>query len=617
MATISGQTNEKVYSIPKWLGLNEHPDGDTRLRIGEASKMVNWKITRDGNLKRRPGTEEVADLVPTLGTRRAIAGLWSGYVNGQQELLAAYNGGLYRLYQADEGTFIPELVVFNGSFNTSKGVSFIPFDGKVYILNGYDYFVYDGNEMTVVDGYRPLITIALGPLVLVDGVLSEGPETGTMTGEYINRLNGKRRVWLSPDGEGNIFQMPDKAFETVDWIKDPVSGDNIELNWSSIPEEGRIVFDNPPPKGVNSYEVGYSVSGNLRDDVTGNLFAELYSGTTDTRIFLYGDGTNRTLYSGMDYDGMPRADYFPDQYEVRIGDANTPITAMIRHYGALACYKTNEAWGLQHGIVELATDELTPAIYSIPVNRAVGNVAPGQVQLVNNSPVTAFGHELYQWSNSSYYTSNLTRDERQANRISDRVHSTLAAFDLKEACMWDDNDSQEFYIAYNKKAVVWNYAADAWYVYENFDAVKMCSFLGELYLGTSDGRILRVTYEAEGDAVADSEDPAFIDAQWESGAMDFGADYARKYAATLWIGLKPEEGTSVNVCVETDKKNTFREKVISSERAKIAGQPFTVKAKIKAKKFVYYRLLLSVDDLQPAVTVTNVDFRVRQTGYSK
>ena len=65
MATITGATNEKIFGVKNWLGLNEHPDGDTRLKLGEASKMVNWKITRDGNLKRRPGTEFVIGLCDT------------------------------------------------------------------------------------------------------------------------------------------------------------------------------------------------------------------------------------------------------------------------------------------------------------------------------------------------------------------------------------------------------------------------------------------------------------------------------------------------------------------------------------------------------------------------
>lgn len=62
MASISGANNEKIFSLKKWGGLNEAPDGDTRLKLGDASEMVNWKITRDGNLKRRPGTEFVAGL---------------------------------------------------------------------------------------------------------------------------------------------------------------------------------------------------------------------------------------------------------------------------------------------------------------------------------------------------------------------------------------------------------------------------------------------------------------------------------------------------------------------------------------------------------------------------
>ena len=52
----------------------------------------------------------------------------------------------------------------------------------------------------------------------------------------------------------------------------------------------------------------------------------------------------------------------------------------------------------------------------------------------------------------------------------------------------------------------------------------------------------------------------------------------------MWVGLKPIDGTSVDVTVETDRKNTFRERIISSSKAKIPGQPFMVKTKLKAKK---------------------------------
>lgn len=747
MATISGQINERVFSIPRWLGLNEHPDGDTRLKMGEASQMSNWKITRDGNLKRRPGSETIAGLCTTYvvgispdieviqtgpitdeltvyknasamsqpgvitlednfgsvikgkwkynkiavedgelipnedvsltvdegilgmpeedryivvtidelatmlsqlaegsylyiegeeaiyaldptaleitgetyklsgylvtaevnGTPKPVRGMWTGLVGGKMRFLAACDNKIWSLYDPDLDMFERENL---GTVSTSKDVTFIPFDNKVYILNGYNYYVYDGEAIDVVVGYAPLVAIAIGPMVEVNGELT-APESGEITGEAVNRLNGLRRVWLSPDGEGRVFQLPETGIAEVTGVTDLATGEPIESGWSVDKPSGRVTFSAAPTKAVNSIEVGYRVSTTLRSDVTNNLYAELYAGNQDTAIFLYGDGTNRAIYTGMDYNGLPRADYFPDQYEVRVGDSNAPITAMIRHYSDLVCYKTDSCWGLSYSLLTLPDGSVTSAVYVSPVNRDKGNIAPGQVRLVDNNPLTCSGTELYHWINSSYYTSHLSRDERQAVRISDPVQRSIKDLDFSQCCMWDDNDNQEFYITGHGLAVIWNYAVNAWYRYDDFDAVRMCSFQGEVYYGTSDGFVQKLTYDRM------TDNGKVIEANWESGAMDFGADYMRKYAAMLWVGLKPEDGTSVDVTVRTDRKNTFHEKIVSSSKAKVHGEPFMVKTKLKAKKFAFYRLILSVKEKQPAVTVTNIDFRVRQTGYTK
>ena len=55
MAQIQGKTDEKIYRILEWKGLNENPDGDSKLALGESPVMRNWKVTKDGNLQRRPG----------------------------------------------------------------------------------------------------------------------------------------------------------------------------------------------------------------------------------------------------------------------------------------------------------------------------------------------------------------------------------------------------------------------------------------------------------------------------------------------------------------------------------------------------------------------------------
>lgn len=723
MATISANTNEKVYSIPKWLGLNEHPDGLTGLKMGEACTMTNWRITRDGHLKRRPNTELLKGLrqsyqldesdtattfgpmkgtdemlwysianvltdpgrvvldtittttvaaaaetasewlssdrmygkfddheyaftkdsfvydstrqtytlsvylvqsVPTVNADRPVAGMWSGYCAGKQCFLAACDGKLYSLYNATTNRFQRDLLY---SLDTTKKVSFIPFDGKVYILNGTEYYVYNGTSVSVVAGYVPLIAIAIGPLDTdtdENSTNDTASNPGELTSEYVNRLTPKRRVWISPDGTNGTFQLPETGLKSIDYVKDLSTGNNLDSGWTGAPLTGQVAFSTIPARAVNSYEIGYTAychsdSGysslpDYRGQVTGNLFFELFSGTTDTRIFLYGDGTNRTIYSGMDYDGMPRADYFPDQYEARIGDSNTPITAMIRHYSSLICYKPNECWAIQHGVVELATNDLTPAIYSQPVNRDIGNLAPGQVRLVNNNPVTIFSHDLYSWSNSSYYTSNLSRDERQARRISDRVHGTLKNFNSELSMMWDDNDAQEFYVGYGNNCLVWNYANDTWYRYIfPFTCKCMCNFQGELFVGTLDGKVIRMS-----DNIAVNGDDGWpITASWISGAMDFGSDYMRKFSSMLWVGIAPVDGTSVDVSLVTDRKDTFRTKVVYSNKAKTEYSPFLSRIKLKAKKFEYYYFSLSITEKMPPTVVTNVDFRVRTTGYAR
>ena len=257
------------------------------------------------------------------------------------------------------------------------------------------------------------------------------------------------------------------------------------------------------------------------------------------------------------------------------------------------------------------------------MNRAIGNAAPGQVRLVLNSPRTLHGSDVYEWKNYSAYSANLTHDERQAKRISDRVYATLRQFDLESCTCYDDNWAQEYYICHNGRALVHNYAADAWYAYEDFDAVCMANFRGELLYGTSDGRLMHFSTDYL------SNDGRAIDAYWESGSMSFGQDYQRKYAAMLWVGVKPESSAEVTVTVQTDRSSSYTEKLVTSSLANFAHvnfakwsfatnrKPQMSRLKIKAKKFVFYKLIFRTSAADSTVTILAADIRVRFTGYAK
>lgn len=609
MARITGSANEKVFQIRAWGGLNENPDGDTKLKMGEAAVLRNFRVTRDGNLQRRPGSRAIAALLPEGAEAGPVRGVWNGNVGGVEQLIAACGGRLWKLWDEEAGAFIKEEI---GSIETEREIHFFGFDNNLYIINGVEYKVWDGQTLADVEGYRPLVTVSVPP--------SGGGETL----EQVNKLCGARRCWFSPDGESGVFQLPETGLQSVDYVKDLSAGEALDPSaYTADTEAGTVTFTQAPAMGTNTMEIGWTMAESFREQVLNMRWGELYAGTQDTRIFLYGDGSNRAIYSGLDYDGKPRADYFPDLNEVSVGDANTPITGMIRHYSRLSCFKSDSAWTIEYGAVTLADGAQTEAFYVTPVNRAIGNAAPGQVRLVLNSPRTLHGSDVYEWKNYSAYSANLTHDERQAKRISDRVYATLRQFDLESCYCYDDNWAQEYYICHNGKALVHNYAADAWYAYEDFDAVCMANFRGELLYGTSDGRLMHFSTDYL------SNDGRAIDAYWESGSMSFGQDYQRKYAAMLWVGVKPESSAEVEVTVQTDRSSSYTEKLVSSSLANFAHvnfakwsfatnrKPQMSRLKIKAKKFVFYKLVFRTSAADSTVTILAADIRVRFTGYAK
>jgi hypothetical protein len=607
MATIGTNTNEKIYQLKRWLGLNENPDGDTKLKMGEASVCRNWRVTRDGNLQRRPGQRRLA----LLSNKNPITGLWCGRIGGDEYMIATIGSTAYKIYDGAVGDFnVEEITGASGQLSNKASVFMFGFNEKCYFLDGVHYCEWDGTTFQAVTGYVPVVAV------------STPPAGGGTALEPVNKLTAKRRVRFSPDGTATVFQLPEKNIASVNSVVNRVTETSV-TGWTANTANGTVTFTTAPSTGTNTIEITYTASGTDRAKVEGMRFAELYNGTQDNRVFLYGDGSNQVIYSGLDEDGNPRADYFPDLNVANIGAENTPVTGLIRHYSRLVAFKTDSTYSITYGSITLADGNLTAGFYVVPVNRTIGNDAIGQVALVLNSPRTLFGGDVYEWRNNGSY--NLSTDERQARRISDRVYSTLSTFDLSRCVCFDDNANQEYYVCYNGTALVHNYAADAWFTYTNIPATCFASFRGELYFGTDTGSVMKLSESARDDL------GTAIDAYWESGAMDFGADYRRKYSSMLWVSVKPQSNSYVELTLITDRKSEFADKAISTgvytggfadwdfRTFSFATniQPQVKKIRLKAKKFGYYRLVFKTDHANTTATVLGVDIRVRQTGYVK
>lgn len=520
-----------------------------------------------------------------------VRGLWSGFVDGREVLCAACNGYLWELERQENGQWGKTAC---GAIDTSSDVYMFGFGGNMYLLNGKEYKVWDGTALSDVAGYRPMVAVSVPPA------------GGGTALEQVNKLCGQRRARFSPDGTAKTFTLPEKGLASVDYVRSAADGSDV-TGWSADTANGRVTFTTAPAEGTNSLEIGWTVSGDTAGEIRAMRYAELFNGAQDSRIFVYGDGTNRCFYTGIDFDGLPRADYFPDLNVAHVGDSNTPLTAMIRHYNRLLAFKLDSAWSISYSAITLTDGSVTAGFCVTPVNRSIGNCAPGQAVLVENRPRTLDGRSVVEWRSSSS-SGNITGDERNAERISQRVDETIRSFDLSTAKTFYDKYAHEYYvIGADGTALVHGIEADAWYVYTNFDATCLINYKDELYFGTADGQLRHFS----DDYFSDEGEP--IDAFWESGSMAFDRDFKRKYSAMLWVGIKPEDNGYLAVTAETDRKSDFAEYSFTTGDA--AGVPEMNRIRLKAKKFTYYKLKLSNNSADTTATVVSVDIRVRGTGY--
>lgn len=578
---------ETGFRIKQFSGLNECPSGDAGLKWGEGARVVNFRVTPEGNLQVRPGTKTLWRF------QGPVEGIWEGAVGGQTVRLAAAEEKLWKLGAPGEAVAL-------GRIGPGR-CCFFGFGGKVYLLTGRRYLVWTGHgQVTDVAGYRPVVAVAVPP-----------GGGGTLL-EPVNKLTGARRAFFSPDGSGKSYRLPEKDVTAVDYVLRRDTGEQVY--YTADRKQGVVTLSKTLPQGVDTLEIGWTKGAGERDAVVKMARAELFSGQTDNRVFLYGNGTNQALYSGVDYDARPNAEYFPDLNVLDAGSANSPITGVIRHFSRLLVFKPDGAYCAQSGA---ATDEngaALPAFFVTPIQREMGCDGLGQVTLVDNDPRTLWAGGVYQWRSSSGY---LTLDERVAKRISQRCEESLGEMELSQAVVFDDQRRREWYVCAGGAALVHSYAADAWYRYESFPARCFGVLGGELYYGTEDGRLRRVSRDYRND------DGEAIDAVWRSGSMDFDRATRRKFGERLWIALKPESGAAVGVTTRSDRRGEYpevmlRAALMSYKNASFRHwsyetnrQPRLRRARLRVKRAAYEQLLLRSRSASETATVLGLEGTIR------
>lgn len=621
----------RMFSVDAFLGLNEAADGDTELKMGQASRMENWYITDGYNLTVRPGIQRVD---PERESGRPILAAWSGVIEGEEYLVAVDLDGvdldgegdptdrIFLFGRDEDGKFrmVLEQRKALGINNYTHPVKIFPFGGKLYIMSAGNTVVYKEGSFQREEPYIPLV---------IAGATPAGG--GTML-ENLNILTPYRRIDFSADGEATAYVLPEEAEEVT-----KILIDNYEKDVASAgvfdPDTHTFTFNTAPAKGVGNVEFTYRASEaaaeKTRLKIVDCTLWETFNGSTDTRLFLSGDGSNMCYYTGVPTQGDAGLLYFPAMYEVAVDMASSPVTGLVRHYTKLLVYTEKDGvYTITYEPVTLEDGTVTAGFYLRAAHKEFGNEAMGQIQTVENYPRSISGGSIYEWR----ITSSFYKDERYARRVSDMVAKTLKRADPGRIVTCDDNHDKTYYVFLNDEegtVLVNRYALGkegVWCIYKSALCQDVRFALmqgGDMVFMTMDDMFYFSRDASKDVGVHLTGDAQTIRAIWESGFMDFGAAYRKKYSSRIYVSILPETSSWLTVTASTDRRESYTEKSIGSNVFSFANANFgrwsfnmnripkINRIRLKVKKFVYYKLIFKVEGLGDRATILGYDQQVR------
>lgn len=623
--------SNKTFTVDKFLGLNLSEHGSTALKLGEAAKAENFYITDDQKLKTRPGVKVMVDRKGVVLQRLAF---WQGMLGGLHCTVTveydkySQRGNIWAI--TDIGTDHQNEVFSPASFIQAP-VQVFALGDQIYVIGSQQSI----NPNRPLRTYTKIFTVsAQDGQVSITGKdccyvplhMSGRSPTGAdgRTQEPLNIMIDQARIQHSADGSAVKYFLP-ASLNVTQIISASVDGEQVQ-DFSFDAAGSTVTFQTPPAKGVNNVEflVAYQDDGiqAALEKFRRMPHCEAYNGSTDTRLFFYGDGTNICYYTGVPAFGSGL--YIPVGNEIAIDSSASAITGLRRHYTRLMAFKADSAFSITYEPQTLADGSVIAGFTVRPASRDVGNDMDNQIQTVNNNPRTLCGGSLYEWR----HTASFYQDERYAKRIGQQVAPLLRSTEASKIVTCDDDAQRTYYMFLNDEAgtvLVNRYELDAWTVYtgEVFKNIRFAdAFHGNL-LFAGDNCIYCFDPDSAFDRVSEETQLQPIISQYESGYMAFGADYLRKHSSLLWLSMLPQPSSKMAVTVKTDRSDEYMIKYAGRTLFDFAAVDFSnfafltsaapriQRVKLKIKKFVYYKLIFRVDTPGARATVLGYDQQVR------
>lgn len=391
--------DEKIYGIHHFLHKDENGNNITKVLIHSGDKLYHWynyPNSIDVEMKQSYVLTAPIEKVQTLNVfeinleEKNISSIVSVTTEFGENITGTTNyvpvthtltvsssllveGSLIIVTYKEGSLTTSDALVSNMS--RQKSTSFI-FNNRLYIIDGKNYLVFDGEKISAVadDAYIPTTYINIIPS-------GENADNGTEH-EQRNILSPYFKHTFIADGTTKEFFMNDNNLDAIKEVK--VYGQTVVASAYTVDlAKGKITFSEAPkkPEEAGNYPEFYAgieitakkqittLSGITDDDVEINNIITSCSIATifDNRVFLSGNPKypNHIFFCGRNSTGYVDPSYFGILNYMQDGVGTTPITGMIPVADTLMALKGDTQ---QDGSVFFHTptdtgNNITPTIY--------------------------------------------------------------------------------------------------------------------------------------------------------------------------------------------------------------------------------------------------------------
>lgn len=476
------------------------------------------------------------------------------------------------------------------------------FDGKLYLLDGNTYRVYDGTAVKAVseEAYVPTI------------IISRSPDGGGTTYEALNLLGlswkesflgkaGVKEYQLATIELGEEAVKAEILGEDGEW-QEKTEGTDFTVDR----EKGLVTFHTAPGespvKGQDNVRITASKAREGYADKINKcrIFAVYGVGGAEDRIFLSGNPDE----PGQDwYSGFEDPTYFPDTAYTKVSRDGSAVVGYAILGNTLATFLQGRGVGRNAVVRTGSLDSDGEALFRV-TNTLLGEapVAPFSFAYIGKEPLFLTERGIYA------ITAEELTGEKYTQERSYLISSALMELDGKAdaaASIYRDfyvlSIGGDLYLldgqqrTYEKNSPYSSYQYEAYY-WPGIGARLTWTEDGALWFGTEDGKLKEFARNVD-DPESYNDDGAAIDAYWETSDFDGKTFFKNKTFTAVSVRLAAAVLTGVKIYAQRrgiwnlvyDAKERaryfdwsyidFSKFVFSSDRT-----PRTLSGKVKIKK---------------------------------